>query len=82
MFVGISVRDSEEEARRYVAEKGFTFANGRDPDLKIARAFKVEATPTTFFITPGGEILGRNGGAIPEEQLVEALQTLVDYKGP
>ncbi len=81
MFVGISVKDTEGEARQYVAEKGFAFANGRDPDLKIARAFSVQATPTTFFLTPSGEILGRRNGAIKEEELVEALQTLVDYKG-
>ena len=82
MFVGISVSDTEEEARRFVAEKGFAFANGRDPDLKIARAFRVERTPTTFLITPGGEILGRQTGAFPEDKLEEALQRLLDYKGP
>ena len=82
MFVGVSVKDTEEEAKKFVADNGFTFANGRDPDLKIARAYHVEATPTTFFITPAGEILGRNSRAFKEEQLLEALQTLVDYKGP
>ncbi len=79
--MGISLRDNEEEAKKFVAEKGFTFANGRDPDLKIAKSFGVESTPTTFFITPGGEILGRHSGRIPEDQLMRALQTLVDHKG-
>ena len=79
MFVGVSVRDTEEEARKFVADNGLKFANGRDPDLKVARAFRVEATPTTFLITPGGQILGRNNGAFPEPQLLDALQTLLDY---
>ncbi len=79
MFVGISVRDTDEEARKFVAENGFSFPNGRDPDLKITHAFGVEATPTTFLITPAGQILGRNNGAFPEAQLQAALQTLVDY---
>ena len=82
MFLGISVQDTDEEARKFVAANGFTFANGRDPDLKIAHAFRVEATPTTFLITPGGEILGRQNGGFPEEQLVAALQRLLDFKGP
>ena len=82
MFVGISVMDTEEDAKRFVAEKGLTFANGRDPDLKIARAFGVDATPTTFLITPGGEILGRQDGVFPEAKLEGALQRLLDYKGP
>ena len=82
IFVGISVRDTEEAARGFVAEHGLAYANGRDPDLKIARAFQVEATPTTFFITPNGEILGRHTGRMAEPQLAEALQTLLNYKGP
>ena len=80
--MGISVVDSEEEARRFVAEKGLAFANGRDPARRIIRAYRVEGTPTTFLITPAGAILSRYDGAVPEEQLVEAVQNLLDYKGP
>ena len=80
--MGISVRDTEEEARQFVAEKGLAFANGRDPDLKIARAFKVEGTPTTFFITPAGEILDRHEGTFQGEELMEGLQALLGYKSP
>ena len=80
--MGISVRDGEEAARKFVAEHGLAYANGRDPDVKIAQAFQVEATPTTFFITPNGEILGRQHGRIPDLQLAQALQTLLDYKNP
>lgn len=78
--MGISVRDTAEEAKRFVAEKGLAFPNGRDPDLRIARAYRVEATPTTFFITPGGEILDRHNGAFQGQQLIQALQALVEFK--
>ena len=77
--MGISVTDSEEEARRFVARNGFAFANGRDADLRIARAFEVDSTPTTILITPSGQILGRTSGAFPDQQLTNALQTLLDY---
>ena len=80
--MGISVRDTEEEAKRFVADKGLTFANGCDPNLTIARAFQVETTPTTFFITSGGQILNRHSGAFTEQQFTETLQTLLDYKAP
>ncbi len=88
VFVGISVRDTEESAKKFVADNGLAFPNGLDqqgvddrgqPYWKIARAFRVEATPTTFLITPDGQILGRNNGTFPEAQLQEALQTLVNY---
>ncbi len=82
MFVGISVMDTEDDAKGHVAKYGLAFANGRDPDVKIAHAFRVDATPTTILITPGGEILGQQRGAFPEDQLMDALQRLLDYKGP
>jgi thioredoxin-like negative regulator of GroEL len=53
------------------------FANGRDPDLAIARAFKVEATPTTFLISKDGTLLMRNTGTFPEMKLTEALDRLL-----
>lgn len=80
--MGISVRDSEAEAKKFVADNGFTFANGRDPDLRIVRAYGVEATPTTFLITRDGHILARRGGAFREEELKGSLQQLLDHKGP
>ena len=82
MFVGISVADGDEQAQRFVAQKGLAFANGRDPGMKIARAYGVTGTPTTFFITPGGEILGRQDGTFPEGEFVAALQNLLENKGP
>lgn len=81
VFVGISVQDTEDEAKRFVADNGFAFSNGRDADLRIARAYRVQATPTAFLITPGGQILERHEGAYQEERLVEALQALVGFKG-
>jgi peroxiredoxin len=82
VFVGISVKDTEEEAKKFVADNGFAFANGRDPALSIARAYEVQGTPTTFYITPEGHILGRNNRAMGEDQLREELQILLDHKGP
>ena len=89
--MGISLRDTEEEAKKFVAENGFTFANGLDvkvepsggvPYWKIARSYEVGGTPTTFLITPSGHILGRNNRAFAEAQLKEALQVLLNYKDP
>ncbi len=80
--MGISLRDTEEAAKKFVADNGFAFANGRDPNLEIARAYEVQGTPTTFLITPSGHILGRNNRAFREDQLKEALQILLDHKDP
>lgn len=89
--MGISLKDTEEAAKKFVADNGFAFANGMDqqvvddqgrPYYKIARSYEVQATPTTFLITPSGHILGRNRRAFAEAHLKEALQILLDYKGP
>lgn len=82
VFVGISLGDTEEQAQRFVAQKGLAFANGRDPGMKIARAYGVTGTPTTFFITPRGEILGRQNGTFPEGEFVAGLKNLLGSKGP
>ena len=73
--------ETEAEVRKFMAEHGWTFANGRDLDQGIVREFKVAATPTTFLITPNGEILGAHVGAFREDQLLDALQTLLNFKG-
>ena len=73
--------ESQEKVKQFMTEHGWTFANGRDLDQGIVRGFNVAATPTTFLITPNGEILGTHVGAFREDQLLDALQTLLDYKG-
>ena len=76
-FLGISLRDTEEEAKEFVAKYGWAFANGRDPDIAIARRYNVDSTPTTFLITKAGNFLLRKTGAVPEDQLQDALEKLL-----
>lgn len=73
--------ESQEKVKQFMAEHGWTFANGRDLEQKLVREFSVAATPTTFLITRAGEILGRHVGAFQEAQLMDALQRLLDFKG-
>jgi peroxiredoxin len=82
VFVGISLMSTEEESKKFVAEFNLAYANGRDPDRKIMTAYKVERTPTTFLISPGGKILGAKVAAFREEELTAALQRLLEFKEP
>ena len=82
VFVGVGLMTTEQEAKQFVADFNLTFANGRDPDRKIMTAYKVERTPTTVLITPSGKILGTKVAAFAEEELMAALQRLVDFKEP
>jgi len=78
-FVVLSLDQNPDKARRFVARRGFTMPiytlNGSLP-----AAFDTESIPTTFLISPAGEIVSRHEGMAdydrPEvAQLLRRLQT-------
>jgi len=48
--------------RPYVEGKGLTFLILLDSTMRTSRAYKVRGLPTTFFVGPGGELLGQAHG--------------------
>ena len=72
------VRDSERDAKEFLAQQGTTFFTG--PDLgtdQIAIDYRVSRFPTTFFLTPDGKIYKKWGGQITDTQLMEILEELM-----
>lgn len=64
LLVGVSVDTGAADifVRPYVEGKRITFLILLDPTLKTSRAYKVRGVPTTFFLGPGGELLGQAHG--------------------
>jgi cytochrome c biogenesis protein CcmG/thiol:disulfide interchange protein DsbE len=90
-FVGVDIRDTPENARRFVDELGISFPVVRDPSEKLARGLDVVGLPQTFFIDSqwrlssmeAGERLGeRSGtayfGAITQPDLEAGIEALLD----
>jgi len=64
VMVGISVDTGAADifVRPYVEGKGLTFLILLDSTMRTSRAYKVRGLPTTFFVGPGGELLGQAHG--------------------
>ncbi len=82
VFVGVALKsDRESDARAFVAEHGWTYANGRDaggppgPFGPIQLAFGVPDGfyPTTLVLGPDGRIAALHYGALTEDGLRDLI---------
>ena len=75
-FVGIAYKDTEGKARAFLDEFGITYPNALDPANRVARAYRVQGVPETFFIQDG-EIASLHIGPLTEDQLVTRIERLL-----
>ena len=77
-FIGIAVRDSQEGARRFVAEFGLTsLEHYFDPPGAVPGALGGRGVPITFFFAAGGERVAVHHGVIDERSLALAIDDLL-----
>lgn len=84
-FVGVAVRDSPQKAEAFAEKLGITYPIIFDPDLELLeQVTDLDGLPLTFFVQSDGtllEIEGRESsqiGAVSEEQLIDAIESLLD----
>jgi thiol-disulfide isomerase/thioredoxin len=77
-FVGLG---SEEDARALLDELGITFPAGTTPDAAVVREYEVIGIPAAYFVTPGGQIVQQQAGALTEEELGEHVEALIEASG-
>jgi cytochrome c biogenesis protein CcmG/thiol:disulfide interchange protein DsbE len=75
-FIGIAYKDTEGKARAFLDEFGITYPNALDPGNRVARAYRVQGVPETFFIKDG-EIADLYIGPLTEAQLVTRIERLL-----
>ena len=79
-FMMVSVvdgrRETIESATQFVAEGGFTFPVYFDTEQEGARAYGIQAIPTTIFIDSNGNIVHEILGKIDEETLRKGIDSL------
>lgn len=93
-FVGVNIKDTPVNARRFAEEFGITFPIVRDAEEKLAGALDVYGLPQTFFIdanwelssvTAGEELESQGGtpylGAISRAELEEGIETMLGDAG-
>jgi peroxiredoxin len=75
-FLGISLRDAEEDTRALLERTGVTYAIGRDPSGSLAEDFGVVNMPTTYFLDAEGRIVSAHAGALTADALRSQLAAL------
>lgn len=72
-FVGVDVADPRH-ATAFARKLGVRYPLLSDADGTAAAAYRVDALPVTFVISPGGTILARHEGALTHDELVAVLE--------
>jgi cytochrome c biogenesis protein CcmG/thiol:disulfide interchange protein DsbE len=76
VVVGVDIQDTEDKARKFMADFGITFPNAPDGGGKVSIDYGVYGVPETFFIDKQGRIRTKHVGAVTDavfRSTVEAL---------
>jgi peroxiredoxin len=76
-FVGIFIKDTDLNAKEFVAQYRFTFPTGLDSEAKLATEYKVFGPPVKFFINRAGHIVERVSGPMKEADLIRSIERLI-----
>ncbi len=77
-FVGIALQDSTQAAAELLGITGVTYQWALDPDGELYVALGGFVMPTTVYLSPAGDVLAGDSGAITEAQLRDRLRDLFD----
>jgi len=69
-FIGVAVKDRQNDARSFIAEFGLTgLEHYLDPDQSVPADLAGFGMPQTYFFAPGGGLVHRHTGVIDERTL-------------
>jgi len=77
VFVGVAIQDSEDGARGYLAEYGWTFPAGPDVKDRLADAYNVRGIPKTVILKRDGTVGYIQSGVMPEEYLAGKIEEIL-----
>jgi len=78
-FVGVDVRDSQDDARSFIAEFGLdAFTHFFDKSGAIPAALGGFGVPLTFFFASGGELVRLHSGVIDERTLALQIDEILN----
>ena len=77
VIIGVGINDSKENLIRFAKSIGVTYPIVNDRTSEIARHYRIRSLPTTYRINQKGEIQGVAVGGLNEEQLIQAIEDLL-----
>lgn len=75
-FTGVAMQDEPADAAELVELTGVRYEWGLDPTGAQYATFGGYGLPTTFYVSPDGEILGQDNGFLDEGALRDRLEDL------
>lgn len=78
LFLGVAIRDNEQEARRFAPKVDVGYPLGIDTDGAILEQYPILGLPTTWFITTDGRIAASWAGQLDEEKLERLIDQQVN----
>ena len=77
VFVGVNVKDNDEDATALLEALSITYPNGADRGEEIYEAYEATGVPETFFIDRDGIVVGKFIGPVTEVQLTTLAEDLL-----
>ncbi len=78
VVIGVGVNDSEANLLGFAKEKGITYPIVWDRTSEVARKYRIRSLPTTYRIDQHGVMTGVAVGALNKEQLVKAIESMLN----
>jgi len=75
VFIGVDVRDGEENARRFLSDFSVPYANGPDPG-KLEASYQGIGIPYTVFIAADGTVARAWIGPLDEQRLITIIDEI------
>lgn len=78
---GIGQEGSAEQIAEFMQKGGYTYPTVMDEDGSLFGQYGISAFPTTFMITPDGEVFGYVPGALTREIMDDIVQQTLEAAG-
>lgn len=72
-FLGVDANDQRGSALAFLRKTGVTYPVAFDAHATAAARYGVYGLPTTYFLSPTGQVLGHQVGALTESRLLQLL---------
>lgn len=73
-FIAVSVDDNDDDAKRFVAKRGFTFPTAHADAQEIMQKYSIPGIPASYLLDAKGRIIASSIGAMDQQSLEQFLQ--------
>lgn len=77
-FIGVDVQDTQEGAKRFLAEFGLEFDHFFDRGRAVPNHYATIGTPATLFFAPHGELVSAHSGVIDDRGLALGIDEILN----